>query len=142
MKATITKSHSRRNKTDRSVVYIESPLDTLADKFATEHGVYGLPYKCDTWRKLCREVTKQTVSTLKELFVEALSIKFSSKAGCTCGCSPGYIVKHGAGQRGNDVWVNLEASDDEISAFSSLINNRFEPELRKEIMLTSIKFGK
>jgi hypothetical protein len=135
MKATITQSHPRNSKPGHSVVYIESPLDQVANKFASKHGVYNLPFKCKTWSKICKEVSKTTSQTLKQLFEEALSIKFSSKAGCSCGCSPGYILKHEPNQYGRDFWVSLEASEQEIDAFSSLINSRrFETELQAEVL--------
>lgn len=134
MKAIITKTN-RSNRRGRSVVYISSPLDKVADDFASKHGIYNLQFKCKTWNKVCREVTKRTAETLKELFVEATAITFSSKAGCSCGCSPGYIIKHESPYKaGDDVWVDIEASDHEVDAFSSMINaGKFESQLRAEV---------
>jgi len=71
---------------------------------------------------------------LKKLFPEALEIKFSAKAGCNCGCSPGYIMKHEPNQWGKNFWVTVEASDVELNMVWSSINClRFQLELKKEI---------
>lgn len=133
MKATITQTRSisnpARNKSGRSIVYVESPLNDVADQFASEHGIYGLPFKCKTWSKVCRQVNKAHVVELKKLFPEALEIRFSAKAGCSCGCSPGFIMKHIPNQVGRNFWVTLEASLLELDLFKTGINsavNRYE----------------
>lgn len=121
MKATLTKTapvqNSRRQKPGRSIVYIESPFDTIADEFASEHKVWNLPFKSKTWSAVCREATKINAKALKELFPEAVSIKFSAKAGCTCGCSQGYIVKTNSTLPGQNHWVTVEASRVEQDVF-------------------------
>ena len=138
MKAAITQTRSisnpSRNKSGRSIVYVESPLNKVADDFASKHGIFGLRFKCKTWDKVCRQVNKTHVVELKKLFPEALSIKFSSTAGCRCGCSPGFIMKHEPNQVGKNFWVDLEASEAELALFKASINGPvFEFELREEI---------
>jgi hypothetical protein len=100
MKATISQTRevnrTGRSKMGRSIIYVESPLYKVADKFASDHNVFGLPFKSKTWGKVCQQVTKTHIVELKKLFPEALEIKFSQTAGCRCGCSPGYIMKHEA----------------------------------------------
>ena len=82
MKATITHTSSSNphKSSGRSIVYVESPLNKVADEFAYKHGIFGLPFKCKTWDKVCRQVNKTHVVELKKLFPEALDIKFSAKA--------------------------------------------------------------
>lgn len=138
MKVTITTTRevnrTGRSKMGRSLIYVKSPLDDLADKFACNYGVYGLPFKSKTWDKVCRQVTKIHVVELKKLFPEALEIKFSRTAGCRCGCSPGYIMKHEPNQWGKNFWVDIEASEVENKLVWNSINClRFQLELKKEI---------
>jgi len=132
MNALITKSRTRNNNVGRSIVYVESPLNDIADKFASEHGIYHLQFKSKTWTKICREVSKATALTLEKLFPHAESIKFSAKAGCKCGCSPGYVVKHN--EINTDHWVNITATEDEKETFSQMMNaKRFTSALHQEI---------
>jgi hypothetical protein len=138
MKATITQTSSvnqdSRSKMGRSLIYVESPLDKVANEFALTHGVYNLSFKCKTWSKVCRQVTKTHIVELKKMFPEALDIKFSAKAGCSCGCSPGYVMKHEPNQRGKNFWVNIEASEMEINLVRTSINcARLRYELKEEV---------
>ena len=81
-------------------------------------GIYSLPYKSKTWSALCREVSKITSKLLRDqIFVGATSVTFSAKAGCTCGCSPGYIVKKDDYALGQNHWVDIELTEEELSAF-------------------------
>ena len=137
MKATLTKTcsirDSRRAKPGRSIVYVESPLDNVADDFAKEYGVWQLAFKSRTWSSVCNEVTAITAEVLKELFAGAVSIKFSQKAGCTCGCSPGYIVKYNSHKEGLNHWVTIEASEDELKQLrASLFSLRRISNIGKE----------
>ncbi|NCX79853.1 MAG: hypothetical protein EBW96_08135, partial [Actinobacteria bacterium] len=70
----------------RSIVYVNSPLDQVAEDFGNQYGVWQLPFKSRTWSSINNEVSKITAEVLKELFAGAVSIKFSQKAGCSCGC--------------------------------------------------------
>jgi len=138
MKTVITQTRevnkSGRSKMGRSIIYVESPLDAIADKFASDHGVFGLPFKSKTWGKVCLQVNKTHIVELKKLFPEALEIKFSKTAGCKCGCSQGYIMKHEPNQWGKNFWVDIEASDIEIAQVHNSINClRFQLGLKKEI---------
>lgn len=143
MKATITQTRkphrSDRRSAGRSIIYVESPLDNVADRWFEGNKIRELSFKCKTWSKVSRMTTKPTAVALKELFPEALSITFSSKAGCKCGCSPGYIMKHPANQYGNNFWVKVEASDSEIETFAKSINtNQIIKALEKEIELNLV----
>jgi hypothetical protein len=138
MKATLTKTapvqNSRRQKPGRNIVYIESPFDTIADEFASKHNVWNLPFKSKTWSKICSEATKINAKALKEIFPEAVSIKFSAKAGCACGCSQGYIVKTNSTLLGQNHWVTIEASQVEQDVFrAGILSLRRAVDLQEEI---------
>ena len=142
MKATIRMSegshHSNRRPAGRSIVYIESPLDRVADRWFNAKRIGNLSFKCKTWSKVSRMATRAALSSLKELFPEALKLTFSAKAGCRCGCSPGYIMKHPSNQYGKTFWVDLEASESEIELFATSINcARLTHELEEEIKANS-----
>lgn len=138
MKATLTKTapvqNSRRQNPGRNIVYIESPFDTIADEFASKHEVWNLPFKSKTWSKICSEATKINAKALKEIFPEAVSIKFSAKAGCACGCSQGYIVKTNSTLPGQNHWVTIEASQVEQDVFrAGILSLRRAMDLQDEI---------
>jgi hypothetical protein len=139
MRATVTQtrkiSSDQRRKQGRSLVYIESPFDKIADEFASQYGIFCLQFKCKAWSQVCRMATKNAVQALKEIFPNALEIKFSSKAGCSCGCSPGYVVKENTNDYGKNHWVTIEATDEEIASFKETIyNSKIVSKLNAEIV--------
>lgn len=133
MKAIIKKSQ-RREHSKASVIYVKSPLDDVAHEFAMLTGVYGLQFKSKTWSKLSRIISKLTAPALAAVVEQVESIKFSSRAGCSCGCSPGYVVKHAGGVIPQEVWVDLETSQADIDQLTDVINNQLSHELGAEIL--------
>ena len=137
MKAIVTQSNPRNNKIGNSIVYVESKLDKVVDAWYDKHEIYNLPFKCKTWGKVKTLASKEHTKALKELFPDAHSIKFSSKAGCRCGCSPGYIVKHEPNTYGRNFWVDMLVTPEEVTALSEVVNSeKFEATLKNEIALT------
>ena len=138
MKATLTKTtpvSDRRARPGRNIVYVKSPFDDVADQFGTKFGIWNLPFKSKTWSNICREANKLNLQALKDLFPEATSIKFSAKAGCTCGCSPGFIVKTENYLKGTNNWVTIEPAQVEQDMFrASIFSLRREWELREEVL--------
>ena len=133
MKATITQS-SQRNKIGNSIVYVESFLDKVVDAWFDKNQIYNLPFKSKTWGKVKALASKVNSKALRELFPDAVSIKFSSKAGCNCGCSQGYIVKHEPNTYGRNFWVDVFVTPEEVEELSRLVNSeKFEAELKAEI---------
>lgn len=138
MKATLTKTtpvqNSRRAKAGRSLVYVNSPFDDIVDEFGSRNKIWNLDFKSKTWSAVCREATKYNIKALKTIFPEAVSIKFSQKAGCSCGCSPGYIVKTNSTQLGTNNWANIEAPQAVKDMFRlSIFSARRAMELHEEI---------
>ena len=118
MNATITTTRRTTKHSHRSVIYIESPLNDIADEFATKHGVFGLSFKSKTWSKVCRATNKRHVEVLRKVFPDAINIQFSNTAGCACGCSPGFIMTHAPALKSN-YWVGMVASAEEREAFAA-----------------------
>ncbi len=60
--------------------------------------------------KLRQALIKDVIRAMKELYPDS-KITFSHKAGCRCGCSPGYYVKDATGKslipNGTTVFVEL-----------------------------------
>ena len=120
-------------------MYIKSPFDTIADEFATQYGIYNLPFKSKTWSKICREATKINIQAFKHLFPDATSIKFSATAGCKCGCAQGYIVKTDSYLKGTNNWVDIEAPQVVLDMFrASIFSARRKFELQEEIEKQSV----
>ena len=134
MKAIVTQSNPRNNKIGNSIVYVESKLDKVVDAWYDKHQVYNLSFKCKTWSKVKSLASRAHTKALKELFPDAVSIKFSSKAGCACGCSQGYIVKHEPNTYGRNFWVDMLVTPEEVEELSQQVNSeKFEAELKAEI---------
>lgn len=138
MRATITNSstvhHSDHRSMGRAIVYVESPLDKIADGWFNTYKIFNLPFKCKTWNKIKNLSYKVHIKALKDLFPEAESIKFSSKAGCRCGCSPGYILKYPSNVYGKDYWVDVEVTEAERNDFASTVNGlRYQLDLKREL---------
>jgi hypothetical protein len=69
----------------------------------------------------------RVLEVLHQLGIDGLRLRWSQNAGCTCACSPGFIVEGHMAQsaraytfaRGGDVWItltNAPAVDDNIPA--------------------------
>ena len=137
LKATLTKSSpissDFRKRPGRSIVYVNSVLDKAADEFGTKYDVWNLPFKSKTWSSVCRVINKATAELLRQLFPDAVSIKFSAKAGCSCGCSPGYIVKKNDYVVGSNHWVDIEASQEEYDEFlTQVFSHKHRTGIQKE----------
>ena len=139
MKATLTKTNFNKDRRNlvkygsRSIVYVNCPLNDVADRFATANGIFQLSFKSKVWSRICREVNKKTLEALRPLFPQAESLTFSAKAGCACGCSPGFVMKHKVDPQQNH-WVDIEAYSSELEAFATSVNcARNQADLLKEI---------
>lgn len=86
-------------KPTNSRVYIfhdENILENLENRFSRPVKFYRA------------EVLPQVKSHIKETLgieVENLKFSWSQKAGCSCGCSPGFVIK---GMAGQDIFVDVE----------------------------------
>ena len=86
---------------DRFTVSVDGPMNDLIDKeFFSKHEIYNLDFKCSAWSRVTGAATKAIVAALKPVLAahvglkpENLDLHFSRYAGCSCGCSPGYIGK-------------------------------------------------
>jgi len=87
--------HRRTDSRSKTRVYVwpsESMMDNLMER-------RDRPYK--DWKPF-------VLKALEMFGVRADSVGWSQKAGCNCGCSPGFVVK-GQHRPGFDIHVSLEA---------------------------------
>ena len=142
MKATVNTIRVSQ-KQRKTVIYIgNSPLNEVADKFATENVIYFARFKSKVWSKIKRMVNtahtpliKACVpDVLKEKFVDDVgefTISYSDKAGCSCGCSPGYVLRRNSNVF-YYIFVTVEATEKEVSEFTQKVNALL-PEWEKEV---------
>ena len=125
---TQTKYEFRKsNYGNRAIVYVDSGLNDMLDKEIFMPHVSNLDYESKAWNSICRSVNKLISTAIKQHLGADYQVTFSRKAGCNCGCSPGYIVKrHGdytqPGLRHTDMWMDVEFDEQELETFR---NNNF-----------------
>lgn len=77
----------------------------------------GAPEKCEVdhveWRKYLRAVRKIYRGFLDEAkfagdLPATMTVVWSDKAGCSCSCSPGYIIDNAPTLRGTNTWVTVK----------------------------------
>jgi hypothetical protein len=81
------------------------------------------------WRRWLRseiKLTKERVIPALEVHfgcpIDPSQLRFSAKAGCSCGCSPGFIIDGTGGRTWNvDTWVNVATSLGPASILASNI---------------------
>ena len=133
MTATITQSWNRTPyKHGRSVVYVDCSITELVDKeFYTKHKIWDLNFKCKTWSAVKRLASKYATVALQPLFPND-AIKYSDKAGCSCGCSPGYHITHNGSSSSKDIWVSITHDEDTLNKVRNELVV-FEDKLQREI---------
>lgn len=133
MNAVITKEHKRdRTTLESSIVYVKCPITNIVDEeFFLKHKIFNLNFKCNTWNAVKRYVNKLTITALQPLFPDD-TLKFSAKAGCQCGCSPGYKLTHSKVRVGKDIWATVTYNDDILNQVRDELAH-FETKLQKEI---------
>lgn len=115
-------------------VYVTSTCGKEVDKFFSDNKIHSLNFKCSTWNSLKRKAVESDVADLKTIFGEDAEIKWSRTAGCSCGCSPGYVVdgKMKPEFRNSDVWVNIETSATHITKLFPDFKKKLTAEIAKK----------
>ena len=85
-----------RTTARRTVVYIESnQLYDLQNQWFENNQIFKLKIKSKSLRKISFQINKIIKRILSsELNIDIKKIIYSDKAGCVCGCSPGFIIKN------------------------------------------------
>jgi len=93
-----TQSSARRKRGARA--FIDSTLVDCTCEVYHENSLYGVKWKSKAWSKLSSWATRLTAKALREKLglSNNVSISFSVYAGCSCPCSPGYVIRAKNGQ--------------------------------------------
>lgn len=118
-----------RKAATRFTVYTDGKARNIADReYFTKHEIYKLNFKCASWARVggfaaAIEASK-AAEAIKAAFGVNVELKFSQKAGCSCGCSPGFVGKilsdnpfsarHGGTSLSRaSVWMNVPITKEE-----------------------------
>ena len=122
-KADRTSRTSGRN----SRVFVNTPesstsVEQLADDWFSKCKIWMLDYKCKTWASVVRKSNSVLYSTLREKF-DATKVRYSRNAGCSCGCSPGFIVEEAKheGRRFTYAHCDITSSEEEANSFKEFL---------------------
>lgn len=128
----------------------DSYLSKLADEWYDEAGIWRLSYKSKVWNKITRKVNSNITSLLKEYF-KTKKVQYSSKAGCNCGCSPGYVVRSifsevddrdlATPYKQRDVFFEVKNSNEEVEDFLIFLD-KMKVELELELLLYKKELNK
>jgi hypothetical protein len=139
----ITDYTERRKKGARA--FIQSNLVDCTTEVYSENELYNVEWKSKSWTKLSSYATRSTAKALRAKLElsENISVTFSVYAGCSCSCSPGYIIrgKNGEGEHelrlkglvNSNVYGKIKFNDNALADFvkrRDLFNTEFSEECR------------
>jgi len=121
---------------DRFTVSVDGPMNDLIDKeFFSKYKIWELDFKCAAWGRVSGAATKAIVAALKPVLAAHVSLKpenldlhFSRYAGCSCGCSPGYVGKiigapgYAGNLRRSRVFMEVAATEEELNKVRAVMN--------------------
>ncbi len=95
----VSSGSSKRNQRlghTKFVCYTDGAARDVADsEFFSKHDIGSLPFKSHCWNRVGRFAARieadLAVEAIKARFGVEVELTFSAKAGCSCGCSPGFI---------------------------------------------------
>jgi hypothetical protein len=145
MSIKVTSNRSRQAKGtgwwNSSRAYVDSNATKFIDEeFFAKNKIYMHNFKCKAWAAIGREAHKLNIAEMETILGNKAEIVYSHKAGCSCGCSPGYKVSNidNAEYRGKDIWFEIEV---DITALKAMLP-KFEAKLKKEILDNEAKLNK
>jgi hypothetical protein len=135
---------ARRKRGARA--FIDSTLVERSTEVYHENELYGVEWKSKAWSKLSSWATRLTAKALREKLglSNNVSVTFSIYAGCSCPCSPGYVIRAKNGQGaaeiqskglvgGASVYGKITFNDAALADFvkrRELFNTEFSEECR------------
>jgi hypothetical protein len=132
-----TEKKYNRNLGNRAVVYVDDKLTDAIDREIFDLMVRDLPYESSAWKRVTKTVNKVIASALKNHLGGDYKVSYSRKAGCNCGCSPGYIVKRHTNYdqpqlMHSSLWIDVDFNQEEVDAFRDKHFDKFRAELTAE----------
>lgn len=137
----VTSSNYRTYKSgDRPIfngfnMFVKSNLSDVIDAFFNDNKIYSLRFKCKTWTKLKNFVSKiesKHIHSVLELD-ETATVKYSHKAGCSCGCSPGFRIRNASSRKdymNHDVWSTISFDTSEFEKVLPKFKEMLETEIK------------
>lgn len=124
-------THSEYQNRNHTTVFIDSSdvqIMNIMQEFYMEHELHSMRVRSKAWNSIVRNGTKIIREKLAQLLeVSPHDIYYSSKAGCSCGCSPGYIVKNTYSMpiQRQKIWVKISdgITLQEVEKFKQFINS-------------------
>lgn len=76
-------------------LFADSNAVEASSEFFYGNAICDLDYKSRVWNNVSRISANAVCTAIRKVFnlPYSVDVKFSAKAGCSCGCSPGYVVK-------------------------------------------------
>lgn len=126
---------------NKTIVYVDSNLLDTVDKDIFDKYVSNLRVKSRAWPALIRKVTAAIAPAIKEHLNGDYKVTYSRKAGCKCGCSPGFIVtRHGSYTQPilvyKEMFVDVVHTEEEIESFREANYDKAIYILKNEALLT------
>ena len=112
------KIKSRRNDSSeirlKTRVYVTRPdISILTGISAPDYSIQGEDPLSDILWKKFNEMEISLEAYILENILPDRVLKFSRKAGCSCGCSPGWIDQN---EYGRTVWVSVEITEQNLQS--------------------------
>ena len=87
--------HDMERRSSHLIVYLEdNSLTKLADKWFTENNIVQMKCKSKAWAAIGKLLHGMISMAIHIKIDGGESCTFSHRAGCRCGCSPGYVIKN------------------------------------------------
>lgn len=141
---TNTKAIVTHTRFDRSVrpgkckVYVgsDNKFDKLLNDWMNKNSIYSLTFKSRAWTWL----SNQRHHLFSKLIAKALGcdpkdVKFSHKAGCPCGCSPGFNVtlpQAALQYTRSNVWADVVVDEDELPFDFDFLRQMADAKLKED----------
>jgi len=112
-------------------IYVTSNLTEATDKFFEDQKIRSMIEKSEVWSKISRRHSRLINSVIKKSFGCERSM-YSRYAGCSCPCSPGFVVKGGEfmdsegkrqGFHSHSVCIEVTASGEELKEFTDWMDS-------------------
>jgi hypothetical protein len=130
---------NRERYTDGARVFADSNTSKVVNEFFNKNEIFNLAWKCKTWSSLRNKATKLDIAELKTVFGPYAVIRWSRTAGCSCGCSPGFVVSGEIDRKymNANVYVNIAVQPAAIAKLKTEMP-KFQQRLNEEIAANKI----
>lgn len=125
------KSDDYRKSGKRFTVYTDGVARDIADQeYFTKYNIINFDFRCASWSRVgsfaAAIEARRAQQAVETAFGVKVSLKFSRTAGCSCGCSPGFVGEILEGERSASyngvqlsrasIWMEVPLTDEEKQA--------------------------